>query len=112
MKRMPGCQGSLCAALIVSGCVAQGGRKPPIRGNEAVARLERRLPTLLDSAGIPGLAVAMVSDGKLRWARGFGTRQAGTSALVGANTLFEAASLSKPVTLCRAEARGRRAARP
>jgi CubicO group peptidase (beta-lactamase class C family) len=46
---------------------------------------------------VSGLSIAVVHDGKIEWARGFGlTRIAG--APLTADTLFQAASISKPVT--------------
>jgi len=62
-----------------------------------VAALERTLPALMDSGGIPGLAMAVVDNGRVRWARGFGVRGAPGSGAVDEHTVFEAASLSKPV---------------
>lgn len=52
---------------------------------------------LLHQAGIPGMAVAVVRDGRVRWARGFGRTGASEGRGVDENTVFEAASLSKPV---------------
>jgi CubicO group peptidase (beta-lactamase class C family) len=60
-------------------------------------KLEAIVPELLDSAGIPGLAAAVLADGRVVWTRGFGTRADGKHAVVDENTVFEAASLSKPV---------------
>jgi len=59
--------------------------------------LEGFIPALMDSAGVPGLAMAIVSDTAIEWSRGFGVRSAETGAKVDPNTVFEAASLSKPV---------------
>ena len=61
------------------------------------AAVSDRLPALMDSAGIPGLAVAVLRDGRVTWTSGAGTRRAGTREAVDENTVFEAASLSKPV---------------
>lgn len=47
---------------------------------------------------VPGVSVAVVSDGKLEWAKGYGVREAGTNSPVTSETLFQAASVSKPVT--------------
>jgi CubicO group peptidase (beta-lactamase class C family) len=51
----------------------------------------------MDSAGIPGLAIAMVSRGKVSSTSAIGVRQAGSSERITDTTVFEAASLSKPV---------------
>jgi CubicO group peptidase (beta-lactamase class C family) len=45
----------------------------------------------------PGVSIAVIADGRLDWARGFGVRTAGESAPVTDDTLFQAASISKPV---------------
>ena len=47
---------------------------------------------------VPGISVAIISGGKVVWAGGFGVKEAGTNDSVTATTLFQAASISKPVT--------------
>ncbi len=47
---------------------------------------------------VPGVAVAVVRDGKVVYAAGFGARQAGTSEAVDADTLFSVGSVSKMVS--------------
>ena len=54
------------------------------------------LPRMLRIASVPGTAVAIV-DGSSITARGFGTTRAQDGEQVTENTIFEAASLSKPV---------------
>ncbi|WP_263419784.1 beta-lactamase family protein [Terriglobus albidus] len=46
----------------------------------------------------PGLSVAVVEDNKLKWAKGFGVVAPGSNSPVTTDTLFQAASISKPVT--------------
>jgi len=55
------------------------------------------LPRLMELAGVPGLSFAMIKDGKLAFARGFGVKKSGENDAVDADTIFGAASLSKPV---------------
>ena len=64
---------------------------------EKLVTLERTIPALLDSGAVTGLSMAIVDDSTIVWARGFGTRNAESGEPVDANTVFEAASLSKPV---------------
>jgi len=45
---------------------------------------------------IPGVSIAVIHEGKLEWARGFGVTQIGGPAVT-PHTLFEAGSISKPV---------------
>lgn len=47
---------------------------------------------------VPGLSVAVIRDGKLAWAKGYGVRQAGQPEAVDTNTVFSTASLSKVPT--------------
>jgi CubicO group peptidase (beta-lactamase class C family) len=58
--------------------------------------LRQRLPPLMDSAMIPGLALAILDRGDVVWSGGFGQRDA-QGGKVSSRTVFEAASLSKPV---------------
>ena len=45
----------------------------------------------------PGISIAVINDFEIEWARGFGVCEAGTTREVTADTLFQAASISKPV---------------
>jgi CubicO group peptidase (beta-lactamase class C family) len=69
-----------------------GAGKEPI-----VARLESVIPRLLEQGMVPGLSIALIQKGELAWHRGFGVKNSQTKESVAANTMFEAASLSKPV---------------
>lgn len=46
---------------------------------------------------VPGVSVAVIQDGRVDWARGYGVKEAGTSDPVTPETMFQAASISKPV---------------
>jgi CubicO group peptidase (beta-lactamase class C family) len=61
-----------------------------------VADLEKTIPELMKAANIPGLSIAVIRDGKLLWTRGFGVKNSLTGEPVTADTIFEAASLTKP----------------
>jgi CubicO group peptidase (beta-lactamase class C family) len=60
------------------------------------ATLLRQLPRLLELASVPGLALAVVEDGKV-WARGFGRAIEDPAQAASAETVFEGASLGKPL---------------
>lgn len=81
------------AALAPARAFSQGA-KPPRRLS---ADFLARLPRLMELAYVPGLSVAIVEGGRTIWARGFGVRSAETKEPVAADTIFPAASLSKPV---------------
>ena len=46
----------------------------------------------------PGVSIALINDGKIEWARGYGVLEAGTKEPVTPETLFQAASISKSLT--------------
>ena len=60
------------------------------------ADLLRHLPRLLDLASVPGLALAVLDGGRV-WRRGFGNAVEDPSRPVSEETVFEAASLGKPL---------------
>jgi len=47
---------------------------------------------------VPGVTIAVINDGRIEWAKGYGVKRAGESERVTPETLFQAASISKPVT--------------
>jgi CubicO group peptidase (beta-lactamase class C family) len=60
------------------------------------ADLLRNLPRLLELASVPGLAIAVVESGRI-WTRGFGEAVEEPPQSVSDRTVFEAASLGKPI---------------
>jgi CubicO group peptidase (beta-lactamase class C family) len=52
---------------------------------------------LLEKHGRPGASVALIENGKIDWARGYGLRELGGTEPVTPGTLFQAGSISKPV---------------
>lgn len=46
----------------------------------------------------PGVSMAVINDGAIEWARGFGVLEAGDTARVSEQSIFQAASVSKYVT--------------
>ena len=47
---------------------------------------------------VPGVSIAVIKDFKVQWAKGYGLADVKTSRPVQVDTLFQAASISKPVT--------------
>jgi len=52
---------------------------------------------LLERFGVPGVSVAVIRDFDIHWAKGYGVADVATGALVDTETMFQAASISKPV---------------
>ena len=46
---------------------------------------------------VPGLSIAVIRDGKIRWAKGYGIANTRTGKAVDVNTIFQAGSISKPL---------------
>lgn len=63
----------------------------------AVAQLDTLASDVLEATDVPGLAIAIVHNGQMLYAKGFGVRKQGESAPIDADTVFQLASLSKPV---------------
>ncbi len=66
--------------------------------DNAVAKLDGIAEELLRTSGVPGMAVAVVHGGKTVYAKGFGVRDTCTGEAVDPDTVFQLASLSKPVS--------------
>jgi len=47
---------------------------------------------------VPGLSIAVISNGMLQWAKGYGFTGIDSARIIDQNTMFQAASISKPVT--------------
>jgi len=63
--------------------------QPPVRWSLAEEMAESHAP---------GFGIAVIDNGKIAWARGFGVKETGTNDPVTTSTLFEAQSISKAVT--------------
>lgn len=64
----------------------------------AVAQLDGIVEDVMERTGVPGLAVSVVHDDAVVYAKGFGVREAGTDTPVSADTVFQIASNSKPIS--------------
>jgi CubicO group peptidase (beta-lactamase class C family) len=64
---------------------------------KAVGQLDGLAQAMLGRSGIPGLAIAVVRDGKTVYAKGFGLRKIGEDKPIDDQTVFQIASLSKSV---------------
>lgn len=67
------------------------------RDNSAWSDWARRIPQVMEETKVPGLSIAIIKDGKLAWRKGFGAKDRASKIPVDDGTLFEAASMSKPV---------------
>src|SRR5262245_21676326 len=65
--------------------------------SQLIASLEQLVPQLMKDGDVPGLSAVLVRNGQVAWQRGFGVKSVKTNETVNEATVFEAASLSKPV---------------
>ena len=56
------------------------------------------LSEVMEKFHVPGMSVAVIYDFQIQWAKGYGTADVATGAPVANDTLFQAASISKPVS--------------
>jgi CubicO group peptidase (beta-lactamase class C family) len=56
------------------------------------------LAAAMQKTGVPGLSIAVIQDFSIHWTRGYGIADVATGAKTTPDTLFQAASISKPVT--------------
>lgn len=91
--------GALAAAAPITAASAAGAdRCREARGSWIPSdAFLRELPRLMRVAGLPGLAMAIVENGSLAWSGNFGVKNIASGEPVTDNTLFEAASMTKPV---------------
>jgi CubicO group peptidase (beta-lactamase class C family) len=83
---------------LVAGLEAgQNAAGPDAAARGLIADLEREIPELMAAAEVPGVSIALVENGSLMWRRGFGVRDIRSKVPVDTDTVFEAASTSKPV---------------
>ena len=88
---------TLCAALAVAAVAHQippAPASPPIPTGPIDAAV---VDPLLKKFNVPGVSIAVVTNFKIEWARGYGVADAATDARVTPSTMFQAASISKPV---------------
>ncbi len=87
----------LFALLTLASLLSRAQQPPMAPTKEAIHRLETDIPVLLEKSDVPGMSIALIRDGRVVWSKGFGVSNGVTKKPVTNNTIFEAASLSKPV---------------
>src|SRR4051812_37544471 len=85
-----------CGAALMAWSAIAAPQPAPV--SDIAARLVGDLPGLMAQAKVPGLAIAVIDNGRVAWTKSFGVMRVGSPEPVTETTRFEAASLSKPVT--------------
>src|SRR5690606_31365790 len=86
---------TLLALASCGGSGSDSSSIPPRNVTQAVAQLDDIVAEVMARSKVPGIAVAVVHQGKTVYAKGFGVRRAGDTAPVDADTVFQLASVSK-----------------
>lgn len=96
---------ALALAPVLAPVLAFGGAAAAAAGPVTRAQVEAALPRIeamareiVASGGAPGLAIGVVHDDAVLWMAGFGRRQAGAPETVDPDTVFQLASMSKPLS--------------
>lgn len=80
---------------------APPGQVPPLldraKVDRALARLDDFAGYALAETGLPGLAVAVVYQDEVLYSKGFGVREVGKAGKITPDTVFQVASVSKPL---------------
>ena len=71
----------------------EGAQSPNRQGLDPLT-----LQQLMERFHVPGVSVAVIRDFEVHWAKGYGVADVESGARVDADALFQAASISKPVT--------------
>jgi CubicO group peptidase (beta-lactamase class C family) len=91
----------LLGAVVVSATillpVLRAKDAPTTPSTVTISLLERDVPALMKKGTVPGVVIAVIRGGKTTWVHGFGVKNTASGQPVTAETVFEAASLSKPV---------------
>lgn len=70
---------------------------PQVVQNEAPEVNAMTIAELLEHFNVPGVSIAVIHDYEIHWAKGYGIADVETGATVDTETMFQAASISKPV---------------
>lgn len=102
--------GLLLAVALAVPLQAQPGGSSPDAPAELLAKIEasrqpgasddagKSLAELMETHGIPALSLAVVEDYRLAWAKAYGVADESSGAPADTETLFQAASISKPLS--------------
>ena len=100
MKRTPVVLTTLSALafLIHTHCDRERRAADSERVAAGVPIPEKMLTDMRENRHVPGVSIAVVHQGRIDWAKGYGVRENGKTEPVDTATLFQAASISKPVS--------------
>jgi CubicO group peptidase (beta-lactamase class C family) len=99
---LAGSQAAIGATLIPLAACSRASEKPAEAKSDPswerlIAELDKLIPEQMEKRTVPGLSIAIIKDAKIAWRRAYGIKDADSKAPVDDDTVFQAASMSKPV---------------
>ena len=89
--------GTVVLSLPLYSWLSSAQKETTTSSGATIQQLEKDIPELMKKDGVPGLSIALIRRGKTTWVHGFGIKESKSNQPVMEDTVFEAASLSKPV---------------
>src|SRR5262245_41694342 len=89
---------SMAASIVIASAVAVHGAEEPAPRDKILATLEAYAQTAQEQWNVPGLAIAVVKDDQVIYAKGFGVKRVGDTDPVDPDTVFQIGSTSKAFT--------------
>ncbi|MCI4671888.1 MAG: beta-lactamase family protein [Bacteroidia bacterium] len=83
--------------LIINSSIAQNAIMKVDGSSLSVKKLDKRIEQLMDSIDMPGLSIAILNNKEIAYHKVFGIQQVGQEIAVNKQSIFEGASLSKPI---------------
>src|SRR5689334_17651539 len=87
--------------FVATGIVAAGSRLSSISSANPsevlIADLEKHIPEWMQEHTVPGVSIVLIKQGRIFWRRALGVTSTISKSPVNNDTIFEAASMSKPV---------------
>ncbi|MCF1707263.1 serine hydrolase [Tabrizicola sp. J26] len=92
---------SIVMTILATGLAATGAMADPLRREQveaALPALREMAQKAVDDGQVPGLSIAVVLGDSVLFAEGFGVKEMGKPDKVDADTVFQLASMSKPIS--------------
>lgn len=88
------------ALLLLLSPAGLASQKPagPALGPDRIAEIESLVEAKMSKAGIPGLSIALLVDGKLVWSKGYGLADVENGVPARADSVYRSASIGKTMT--------------
>ena len=86
--------------LLITSCITEKEIDFNSFGTQSISNETQKgesLKEMMDYYKVPGISIAVVNDGKLIWAKGYGVANTTNGTKVNPETLFQAGSISKPI---------------